>query len=144
MATIDKVTDEIAIMLPKLMKGTKHSFLSKSNVTTTQMVMLASIHDYGRCRLKTLAKARGISPPTATGLIDRLARAGYVKREPDLEDRRAIVVSLTKKGEKMVKNFLDTVRGRWKNILIHLTSEEQHQYLNILRKIVSILSEKGA
>lgn len=140
MASIDEITREISIMLPKLMKGAKSDFLSKSNITSAQMIMLVSIHDYGQCKLKTLAKARGISPPTATGLIDRLARAGYVKREPAPDDRRAILVLLTKKGENLVQNFLSTVRSRWKKILVHLSSEEQEQYLNILKKIVSVLS----
>ena len=142
MATIDELTREISIMVPKLMKGAKSSFLAKSNISTAQMIMLVSIHDHGQCKLKTLAKERGISPPTATGLIDRLLVAGYVKRGSDPEDRRVVMVSLTKKGENAVQDFLSTVRKRWKNILIHLTSKEQHQYLNIVKKIVSVLSGK--
>ena len=142
MATIDQITDEICIMLPKLMKGAHSNFLSKTNITSAQMIMLVSIHDHGRCKLKTLAKERNISPPTATGLIDRLVKAGYVKRESDPEDRRVVIVSLTKKGQKNVQDFLDTVKSRWKNILTHLNPKEQEQYLNILRKIVFILSGK--
>ena len=142
MATIDELTREISIMVPKLMKGARSSFLAKSNISTAQMIMLVSIHDHGQCKLKTLAKERGISPPTATGLIDRLLKAGYVKRGSDPEDRRVVIVSLTKKGENAVQDFLSTVRKRWKNILIHLTSKEQHQYLNIVKKIVSVLSGK--
>lgn len=140
MAAIDEITKEISVMLPKLMKGARSSFLSRTNITSAQMIMLASIHDYGKCKLKTLANERDISPPTATGLIDRLVKAGYVKRHQDSSDRRAVMISLTKKGEMVVENFLNTVRNRWKKILIHLTPEEQRQYLNILKRIVSILS----
>ncbi len=142
MATIDEITHEISVMLPKLMKGARSDFLSKTNITSAQMIILVSIHDHGRCKLKTLAKERGISPPTATGLIDRLVNSGYVKREADPDDRRVVMVSLTKKGKKSVEGFLDSVRHRWKNILIHLTPKEQYQYLNILKKIVSVLVDK--
>jgi len=142
MATIDRITNEISVMVPKLMKGAHGKILSKTNMASAQMIMLVSIHDHGSCKLKTLARERAISPPTATGLIDRLVRAGYVKRGSDPEDRRVVIVSLTKKGEKTVQDFLSTLRKRWKGILIHLTSKEQHQYLNILKKIVGILSGK--
>ena len=142
MATIDELTHEISIMLPKLMGGAKSDFLAKINITSAQLIMLASIHDYGQCNIKTLVKKRNISPPTATGLIDRLVKRSYVKRGLDPEDRRAVIVSLTKKGEKVVQDFLNAVQDRWKGILIHLSSEEQQQYLNILRKIVNILSGK--
>ena len=142
MATINELTREISIMVPKLMKGARTGLFSKANVTTAQMIMLVSIHDHGQCKLKTLAKERGISPPTATGLIDRLVRAGYVKRGSDPEDRRVVMVSLTGKGKSSVQDFLSTVRNRWKNILVHLTPKEQQQYLNILKKIVAVLSGK--
>jgi len=142
MATIEELSNEISIMVPKLMKGARSSFLAKANISTAQMIMLISIHDHGQCKIKTLAKERGISPPTATGLLDRLVRAGYVKRGSDSEDRRVVMVSLTKKGENAAQDFLRTVRNRWKNILIHLTSKEQHQYLTIVKKIVAILSGK--
>jgi len=142
MSIIDAITNEITIMLPKLMKGAHSNFLSKSNITSAQMIMLVTIHDHRQCKLKTLAKERRISPPTATGLIDRLVKAGYIKRGADPEDRRVVMVSLTKKGERNVHGFLDTVRKRWKNILIHLTPREQQQYLNIIKKIVVVLSGK--
>lgn len=144
MATIDEITQEISIMLPKLMKGAKSDFLAKTKITTSQIIMLASIHDHGKCKLKTLSKERSISPPTATGLIDRLVRAGYVKRESDPEDRRVVLVSLTRSGKRVIENFLETIRDRWRNILIHLSPEERAQYLNILRKLVNILSERGS
>lgn len=142
MATIDQITQEISIMVPKLMKGAKSDFLCKSNMTNAQMIMLISIHDYGKCKIKTLAEERCISPPTATNLIERLVRTGFVKRSSDPDDRRVVIVSLTKKGETIVQGFLVTVKNRWKNILVELTPEEQESYLNILKKIVAILSGK--
>ena len=142
MSTINEITNEIAIMLPKLMKGVNTNLLTKITVTQAQMTILVSIRDYEKCRISTLAKDRDISPPTVTGLIDRLVRDGYVKRIPDPDDRRACIVSLTKKGENSVKDFLDTVRKVWKDILLCLSTKEQRQYLNILRKIVNTLSKK--
>ena len=112
MATIDELTKEISIMVPKLMKGAHGNLISKSNITSAQMIMLVSIHDHTQCKLKTLARERAISPPTATGLIDRLVRAGYVKRGTDPEDRRVVMVSLTKKGKNAVQDFLRTVQNR--------------------------------
>ncbi|GAB3457577.1 MarR family transcriptional regulator [Actinophytocola sediminis] len=41
-----------------------------------------------------LAKHAGLHPATMTGVLDRLERAGWVVRERDQQDRRAVVVSL--------------------------------------------------
>ncbi len=141
MAVINQITQEISVILPKLMRYASTNQFSKVNVTPAQIIMLASIHDHGRCKIKTLAKERRISPPTATGLIDRLVKGKYVKRDSDPEDRRVVMVSLTEKGENTVRNYLKAIKNVWKNILTCLTVEEQRQYLNILKKIVGTLSE---
>jgi DNA-binding MarR family transcriptional regulator len=39
-----------------------------------------------------LARRAGVHPATMTGILDRLERAGWVARERDASDRRAVVV----------------------------------------------------
>jgi DNA-binding MarR family transcriptional regulator len=41
-----------------------------------------------------LARTTGISTAAATGLVDRLEAAGYVRRQPDRTDRRRTIVAL--------------------------------------------------
>ncbi|MBU4148983.1 MAG: MarR family winged helix-turn-helix transcriptional regulator [Candidatus Omnitrophica bacterium] len=142
MATIDEITQEISRLIPQIARHANAKSFAKIHVTPAQLIMLMSIHAHGKCKLKTLAIERKISPPTVTGLIDRLLNDGYVKKAPDLEDRRAALVSLTKKGEDITRRHMATIQDLWKNVLIHLTRKEQEQYLRILKKIVTILSRK--
>ncbi len=135
MNTTNQIANEISTLIPRLMTTVRTSSLSKLNISSAQIIILVTIRTHGQCKIKSVAKERGISPPTATGLIDRLVRSGHVRRSPDPEDRRVVMVSLTKKGENMVENYLGTIRDVWKNILARLTAEEQKQYLRILKKI---------
>ncbi|MDP8230377.1 MAG: MarR family winged helix-turn-helix transcriptional regulator [Candidatus Gorgyraea atricola] len=137
MATVDQIAHEISTLIPKLMRTVQTSSLFKLNISSAQIIILVTIQAHGQCKTKTVAKERNISPPTATGLIDRLVRSGYVKRSPDPEDRRVVMVSLTKKGENIVKTHMGAIRDVWKKILVRLTAEEQKQYLHILKKISS-------
>lgn len=41
-----------------------------------------------------IAKQTGITPGAVTGLVDRLESAGYVRRSPDPDDRRRILISV--------------------------------------------------
>jgi DNA-binding MarR family transcriptional regulator len=45
-----------------------------------------------------LAAAEGVRPPTMTRLVDGLEREGLVRRQPDPDDRRGVVVRATPKG----------------------------------------------
>jgi DNA-binding MarR family transcriptional regulator len=142
MATIDEITLEISRLIPKIATQAHPGSFANIKITPAQILMLMSIHAHGQCHLKTLSRERKVSPPTITGLVDRLLKDGYVKKGPDPEDRRAAMVSLTKKGEGVINRHLTGIQGMWKGILIHLSREEREQYLSILRKIVNILSKK--
>jgi len=52
----------------------------------------------GPRRVGQLALAEQVEPPTMTRLVDGMERDGYVVREPDPEDRRAVIVRPTTKG----------------------------------------------
>ena len=41
------------------------------------------------------AELTGLTPGAVTGLVDRLVKAGVVKRTPDQHDRRKVIISVT-------------------------------------------------
>jgi DNA-binding MarR family transcriptional regulator len=47
-----------------------------------------------------LAKATGLSFATITGIIDRLEKAGYVRRKRDDKDRRLVLVFIIPNKDK--------------------------------------------
>jgi DNA-binding MarR family transcriptional regulator len=57
----------------------------------------------GPRRIGELAAAEQVEPPTMTRLIDGLERDGYVVREPDPGDRRAVRVRATAKGARALR-----------------------------------------
>jgi DNA-binding MarR family transcriptional regulator len=52
----------------------------------------------GACRITELAEYEGLAQPTMTLLVKRLEKRGWVARERDAADRRAVLVSLTPAG----------------------------------------------
>jgi DNA-binding MarR family transcriptional regulator len=66
------------------------------NHTDLECLGLVLLHD-GQTAGE-IAKASGLTSGAVTGVIDRLERAGLVRREPDPEDRRKVHVRPTPKG----------------------------------------------
>jgi len=54
-----------------------------------------------------LAEAALITTGGMTSRLDRLEKAGYLEREADPDDRRALLVHLTEAGEAIVDEILD-------------------------------------
>jgi len=49
-----------------------------------------------------LAEQLRVTPPTVTGLVDRLVRMGVVRREEDSRDRRLVRNVLTERGQEVL------------------------------------------
>jgi len=72
--------------------------LAKEGLSIPRAQLLWHIHHQGPSTQRALAEAMRVSPRNITGLVDGLAAAGFVTREPHPTDRRATLVSLTERG----------------------------------------------
>ena len=138
------IAEEIASLIPKLLRGLRAGFIAAPQVTASQMVTLIRIYEKVTTRVGLLSKEMHVSAPTITGVIDRLVRNGYLRRTHDKEDRRVVNVELTDKGRSMVEHILSEINKRWYRILIQLSEKEREDYLRILKRIVGVLTKEYA
>ena len=82
-----------------------------------------------------LADAAGVTRATMTGLIDTLERDGFVKREPDPDDRRMMSVRLTSRGECFMQEFLPGHFKAIASIMSTLTEPERKTLVRLLGKV---------
>jgi DNA-binding MarR family transcriptional regulator len=88
--------------------------------------------------MNDLAKILMVSPPAATGLIDRLIGQKLVLRENDEQDRRIIWISLTAKGKTVVRSIRNQKIQTLTRVFSRISAIDREHYLDILRKIVKI------
>ncbi|GAA1483077.1 hypothetical protein GCM10009624_35170 [Gordonia sinesedis] len=81
--------------------------------TAAQASAMATLMDHGPLRIGELADRESIRMPTATTLVDGLTRNGLADRQPDPDDRRAVLVGLTEHG----RSVLRTVGARRDDVL---------------------------
>jgi DNA-binding MarR family transcriptional regulator len=69
------------------------------------MLALKGLPDGVRPRVGELAERLQIKHHSAVELVNRLASGGYVRRIPGEQDRREVLLSLTSKGEKILREL---------------------------------------
>lgn len=79
---------------------------------------------------------------TATGIVDRLVRKGYVRRERSDTDRRIVVLGLTEEGSRFVTDLKDQISEYLNLALGDLTEEEQQFLINTVFKIMNNLQAR--
>ncbi len=72
--------------------------MSEEGVSLARSKFLFYLNTLGPCRCADIASALGFAARTVTEAIDGLERDGMVLREPDPEDRRAKIISITDRG----------------------------------------------
>jgi DNA-binding MarR family transcriptional regulator len=75
---------------------------SKYGITSEQSGVLAAIKSRGPLRVTDLASILERSPNSITMIVDRMVKAGLVRRTRDKKDRRVVFVSMTDKGRETV------------------------------------------
>ncbi|CAN5228989.1 MarR family transcriptional regulator [soil metagenome] len=65
-----------------------------AGINSTDMECLDILYLHGPVTAGQLAELTGLSTGAITGLVDRLEKAGYARRERDLDDRRKVIVHL--------------------------------------------------
>ena len=125
----------VAELMPHILRGVQLDFFVKRGVTQTQFLVVAALHAYARCTMGTLARSLHVSMPTASGIVDRLVRAGFVRRVPQADDRRQVVVELTKKGQGFFQQFQAIVRHRWEEALLSLEPDELAAFYEVITKL---------
>jgi DNA-binding MarR family transcriptional regulator len=76
-------------------------FFSEIDLTMAQFRALTALHRWGRMTGRELARRLRVTPGTLVPMMDRLEALDYVRRVPDLDDRRLTWLELTPKGERL-------------------------------------------
>jgi DNA-binding MarR family transcriptional regulator len=90
-----------------------------------------------KSQMKEIADFLGITPPSATSLVDTLAKAGMVNRLDDPNDRRSVQLGITAKGEKFIEEGMNRMKDLIQKNLEVLNEAEQAELSKILAKIIN-------
>jgi len=112
------------------------SIFSEFGLTMEQFALLAAVRAWdGSLRPSELAAILGRSPNSVSMLVDRMVKAGLVKRTRDRKDRRVVNVTVTGKGEKALKPAEPAGWEFIQKILSALSYEEKNVLANLLEKV---------
>jgi DNA-binding MarR family transcriptional regulator len=110
-------------------------------VTPRQAALLWHVQRSPGLSLRELAEAERISPPSLSAHVDRLERAGMLRRERSDDDRRRVGLVLTFEGERVVHE-VRTRRTSWlASRLATLEPEQRERIALALPALLALLEE---
>ncbi len=103
------------------------------------------IRQYGAMPAGKIAELTGLTTGAVTGIIDRLEKAGYVRRANDPKDRRRTIVEpvRNKKGERKIEAIFIPFHQRMHKLLSSYSDGELAFLLDVLTKSIEQTREES-
>jgi DNA-binding MarR family transcriptional regulator len=111
----------------------------RSALSLPQLFLLRALNEMQEIPATRWAEMVGVSPSAATGLLDGLEAAAYIRRTHDTRDRRQVLVSLTPKGRRFSEQVRANQRKEWHRICSTLSKAELGTAAAVLAKLAERL-----
>ncbi len=109
-----------------------------------QMPVLTALKDGAKLTQKELARIAGVEQPSMAQLLSRMERDGLIRREPDPEDGRSSLISLTDAAiDRIVPARTLLFQGN-KDALAGFEKNEIAQLTDMLQRIIANVAENDA
>jgi DNA-binding MarR family transcriptional regulator len=145
---MDVATEGLVERIQKLARYFERSLgetAREFGLTIQDWELLSSLRRVGppyRLSPSRLASDLMLSSGAMTARLDRLERAGLVRRRPDPDDRRAIRVELTEKGRQTWGAAVDVQAAKERQIAAALSEKEKELLNGLLRRLMRTFEEK--
>ena len=109
--------------------------LAEAGLTVSQFGILEALLHLGPQNQKRLGEKILKSGGNITLVIDNLEKNEWVKREKDPNDRRAVIITLTPEGKKIISAFFPKHLEKIVDEFSVLTVKEKKELANICKKL---------
>jgi DNA-binding MarR family transcriptional regulator len=108
---------------------------AEHDLSLTQLRVLAILRDR-EPKMAQLATFLGLERSSVSGLVDRAVKRGLVRRDVSSDDARAVRVSLTSEGQRLVGLLRDQVAVLIAPMTGSLGSADQKRLSGLLRRML--------
>jgi len=139
-ADIERLADIILNLQHCFMMGLSEQ-LARGQVSFSQFFLLGHI-THESLSMTVIAKRMNHTTAAATGIVDRLAKFGYVQRVAAENDRRKVFVKITSKGTDLVDSIRQDIIKNLSQIMSLLPPQDQKAWLRIYERMQDYCQDK--
>jgi DNA-binding MarR family transcriptional regulator len=115
--------------------------VARRGVTPTRLTALATLEKSGQMRARDLAERLSITAASMSRLVEALEEGGWIDREPDPEDGRAQLLSISGAGRETLRKMRVEGTGDLADAIRALPDAERTQLAAALPVLVRLSDE---
>ena len=132
----DNVLASIHVLSNRITRAFESRLESNHGLSVPEWRVLLSLVSQSDLTAKDIHERWAMDKMAVSRALRRLESQGQVKRRKHAGDARSYVLSITKKGTRLVQKILPSADARYREILSGLTVFEQKSLRRILKKLI--------
>ena len=118
--------------LRNLMHRAMERHFRENGLTSAQFSVLEALYSKGELKVTEIQEAILGTPGNVPVIINNLAKAGYVSKKQDAEDKRVSFISLTDSGRELIERIYPEQHQIWLEEILSPCSKEEKEKLSKL------------
>ncbi len=111
------------------------------DLSVAQLHVIRIVRRHGVLAMSDLADLMGVSPPSASAMVDRLVEKGALCREHSTRDRRKVVVRISPEADKKIAGVEASVLQLFVDLVGKLGPETTRKWCQVLECVKGALSD---
>ncbi len=112
-----------------------------NDLSITQLNAVKTLWDSGELTMSELADRLGVSPPSASVMVDRLVEKGIFCREHSTTDRRKVVVRVSPEAEKIAEEITSLIFQFFVDLVEQIGIENAQKWCDVLTRVKAALTD---
>jgi len=121
--------------------GERHDFES---LTVAQLHAILMIHMRSQVSVNELSTLLGVSPPSASVMVDRLVEKGILRRRHSEKDRRKVEIRISSKAVEHIKGVEEAIQKSFAEIIEKIGPETAQKWYDVLEKVKPVLEQDAS
>ena len=114
----------------------------EADISPSQLAFLTFLTLNPGSGIQTMASSLKLSKPTVSIGVSQLEESGFLVRQPDPQDGRAVHLFLTPEGQKLHQLTLEFRCKKFESLLKDLTPQDRMTLINLLEKAIQAAENK--
>jgi DNA-binding MarR family transcriptional regulator len=142
--TLAPLLDRMEELFRRIFRYVQSRIQAEGGLPPSQFFLLKELEAEGSLTVTEAAQRLGTTAAGATGLLDRMARAGLIERSRDEADRRLVWVRMSATGAALLNRAHQKRREILAELFQALTPAELAQLVALYEKVARAMTAPGA